>query len=48
LHRIEDRLRAQESRFARLDELSIGSQLAIDPIDGAVDRGDDIFWVVHV
>jgi hypothetical protein len=21
---------------------------AIDPIDGAVDSGNDVFWVVHV
>src|SRR5438034_10291495 len=35
VHRIENRLRAQESRFSGLDELSIGWQFAIDPIDGA-------------
>src|SRR6266550_6272864 len=48
VHRIENRLRAQESRFRRLDELPIRWQFAINPIDGAVDRGNDVFWVVHV
>src|SRR6266496_5048139 len=47
-HRIENRLRAQESRFRRLDELPPRWQFAIDPIDAAVDRGNNIFWVVHV
>src|SRR6266550_8924682 len=47
-HRIENRLRAQESRFRRLDQLPIWWQFPIDPIDGAVDRGKDVFWVVHV
>src|SRR4029450_14084732 len=46
MHRIENRFGAQESRARHLDELSIRWQFAIDPIDGAVDRGNDVFWVV--
>src|SRR5436309_7997411 len=48
VHRIENRLRAQESRFRRLNYVAIRRQFAIDPINGAVDRDKDVFWVVHV
>src|SRR4029450_7976198 len=48
MHRIENRFGAQESRFRHLDQLPIRWQFAINPIDGAVDRGKDVFWGVHV
>src|SRR6266550_417180 len=48
MHRIENRFGAQESRSRHLGEPPILWQFAIDPIDGAVDRGNDVFWVVHV
>src|SRR5205823_636305 len=48
VYRIENRPGAQESCFRRLDELAIRWHFAIDPIDGAIDRGKDVFWIVHV
>ena len=48
MHRIENRLRAQESRFRRLDELPIRWQFAVDPIDSAINGAKDSFWVVNL
>src|SRR4029453_4846846 len=48
VQRIENRAGAQESRARDFKGLPIRWQFAIDPIDGAVNRGKDVFWVIHV